>query len=204
MSDVYYDLHCTGLAYLNRLRLVKPDGGGSSYLSVTLAFLRGKADAEGKVAKTWVDCNIVGGTAKARAKTLLEHIAEEGVDPDKAKIMATVKIGDLELKSFTYRSGPRAGQPGFGLKARLLQINNIWLDGSLFDFGDEPQEQEDSDEPAQHGNQQQPASGAKPSVVKLSKDDPDFQQKKTELKQQGYRWDPGQMAWCLSLPTQAA
>ena len=204
MSDYeikYYDFHCTGLAYINRLRLVKPDGG-SPYLSVTLAFLRGKADAEGKVAKTWVDCRIVGGQAKARANTLLEHITEEGADPDKAKIMATVKIGDLKPDPFIYRSGPKAGQPGFSLKGRLLQINHVWLDGSPFDFGDEPEGQSDEALEGEliRSDSDKPMSGAeqsRPAMVKLSKDDPDFLRKKTDLKKQGYRWDPKQAAWCL-------
>ena len=196
-SNLYYDFHSQGLAYLNRLRLVSPNGG-DSYLAVTLAFLRGKADADGRVAKTWVDCNIVGDMAKARAKILLEHIVDEGIDPDQVRIMATAKIGDLELKEFTYKKGPKAGQPGFGLKGRLLQIEHVRVNGIPFDFGD--------DDAVQRGDQQQTGSSAasvasdspEPAMVKLSKDDPDFLRKKEALKRRGYRWDPEQTAWRLA------
>ena len=194
----YYDYLGNVLAYLKRLRKVTPNQG-DSYYSVTLAALHGRADSEGKIDKTWIDCNVVGAQAIARIKTLLEHISKENIDLNEAKIMANFVHGDLRIEPFVYKSGPKAGQPGIGLKAHLLRISHVRVNGSPFDFGDEGDEPEgQSDEALEN----EPASGAeneqsRPAMVKLSKDDPDFLRKKADLKKQGYRWDPEQTAWCL-------
>ncbi len=222
----FWNIHTTAdAAYLNRLRLVTPDQG-EPYFAVTLACLRGKADSEGKIPKTYVDCTVSGTLAKRRIKTLYERF-----DTSNAKIMAIApRFGDLKLEPFTYGAhSPKAGEPGKALRGRLIKLEKVLVDGQPFDFQDEGYQSEKSEPvdpnptPAQSSepdegnahvwaapNDVQPedkgnirgelppgASGiALPTVVKLSSDDPLFKEKKNALEWQGYVFD-GTDTWFL-------
>ncbi|WP_350617546.1 DUF3577 domain-containing protein, partial [Pseudomonas sp. HY7a-MNA-CIBAN-0227] len=39
----FFDLHTTGIGYLNRIREVKPRGKGKPFMAVTVAALRGSS-----------------------------------------------------------------------------------------------------------------------------------------------------------------
>jgi len=56
----YFDLDIHGIGYLNRVREVTPENG-STFLSVTIAALRGPAD---NVQHTHFDCVVSGEEAK--------------------------------------------------------------------------------------------------------------------------------------------
>jgi len=56
----YFDLHTTGIGYLNRIREVTPKEG-SPFLSVTIAALRGSVD---KVQYTYFECRVSGKQAQ--------------------------------------------------------------------------------------------------------------------------------------------
>ena len=104
----YFDLHTTGLGYLNRIRQVTPRDG-KPFLSVTLAALRGSVD---NAQYTQFECRVSGKQAQDLVRQLMPAV--EG----KAKV----------LLGFTLS----AGDTGISLKARLLRIAWAKVDGQPF------------------------------------------------------------------------
>lgn len=115
----YFDLHTTGIGYLNRIREVKPRKG-SPFMATTIAALRGSSD---DVEYTYIDCNVVGAEAEKLVRRCLE-----AVEADK-KVLVSFRIGDIWADAFTYEKGEKQGQPGASLKGRLLFIGWIKVDG---------------------------------------------------------------------------
>ena len=73
----YFDLHTTGLGYLNRIRQVTPRDG-KPFLSVTLAALRGSVD---NAQYTPFECRVSGKQAQDLVRQLMPAV--EG----KAKVL---------------------------------------------------------------------------------------------------------------------
>ncbi|MFB8831253.1 STY4534 family ICE replication protein [Azotobacter salinestris] len=121
-ETAYFDLHTTGIGYLNRIREVKPRGKGKPFLAVTVAALHGSSD---QVEYTYIDCNVVG----AEAEKLVRR-CQQAVDAGK-KVLVSFRIGDIWADSFTYEKGEKKGQPGASLKGRLLFIGWIKVNGEL-------------------------------------------------------------------------
>jgi len=118
----YFDLDINGMGYLNRVREVTPDGG-TPFLSVTIAALRGAAD---NVQYTQFDCVVAGEEAKDLARQL-----KLAVDAD-WKVLVGFQLSDLQAESFTFKQGERAGTTGISLKSRLLRFKWIKVDGQPF------------------------------------------------------------------------
>lgn len=116
----FFDLHTTGIGYLNRIREVKPRGKGKPFMAVAIAALHGSAD---EVEYSYIDCNVVGTDAEK-----LIRRCQEAVDTGK-KVLAGFRIGDIWADAFTYEKGDKKGQPGASLKGRLLFISWIKVDG---------------------------------------------------------------------------
>ncbi len=116
----FFDLHTTGIGYLNRIREVNPRGKGKPFMAVAIAALHGSAD---EVEYSYIDCNVVG----ADAEKLIRR-CQEAVDAGK-KVLAGFRIGDIWADAFTYEKGDKKGQPGASLKGRLLFIGWIKVDG---------------------------------------------------------------------------
>jgi hypothetical protein len=117
----YFDLHTTGIGYLNRIREVTPKGKKSiPFMAVTIAALKGKSD---DVEYQYIDCNVVGAEAE-----MLIRRCKEAVDNEK-KVLVSFRIGDVWPDIFTYTKGDKAGQSGVSLKGRLLFISWIKVDG---------------------------------------------------------------------------
>ena len=116
----FFDLHTTGIGYLNRIREVKPRGKGKPFMAVTVAALRGSSnDTE----YSYIDCNVVG----AEAEKLIRR-SQAAVDAGK-KVLVSFRIGDIWTDCFIYEKGDKKGQPGASLKGRLLFIGWIKVDG---------------------------------------------------------------------------
>lgn len=214
----YFDLHITGMGYLNDAREVKPVNGSrrfDPFFSVRIAALHGNADA---VNYTYFDAKVVGAEALAVIKRFMPQIngqlstAADGTAVD-TKVLAGFKLGDLTPETFTFKTGQRAGETGIALKTRLLRITWVRINGELVYTAptDEP-EQVDQDEPsdvdvvepeqakADAGSDDQthpetPFDGDPGDTVSLDKSDPEFEVKKAWLKNNGYGWNPGQKAW---------
>lgn len=115
----YFDLHTTGIGYLNRIREVSVRKG-APFMAVTVAALHGSADV---VEYSYIDCNVVG----AEAEKLIRR-CQEAVDAEK-KVLVSFRIGDIWADAYTHKSGQKQGQPGASLKGRLLFIGWIKVDG---------------------------------------------------------------------------
>ncbi|MCO8166186.1 STY4534 family ICE replication protein [Pseudomonas sp. 21LCFQ02] len=147
----YFDLHTTGIGYLNRIREVTPRKG-KPFWAVTVAALRGTSDDS---EYTYIDCNVVGGEAEKLIKRCFE-----AVNADK-KVLVSFRIGDIWADAFTYQAGAKKGQSGACLKGRLLYLSWIKVNGETVyqakpqdTSGQEPQQQA----PAQESQDQEQAA----------------------------------------------
>ena len=118
----YFDLHTTGIGYLNRVREVNPKEG-ESFLAITIAALRGSVD---NAQYTHFECRVSG--KKAQEIALRLKPAVEG----NQKVLIAFTLSDLFAESFTFKNGDKAGETGISLKARLLRIAWAKVDGQPF------------------------------------------------------------------------
>ncbi|WP_392564319.1 STY4534 family ICE replication protein [Orbus wheelerorum] len=141
----FFDLHIKGIGYVNRIREVQVKKG-NPYLSCTIAALRGNSeDAE----YTYFECNVTG----EKAKDLIARCVE--ASDLKKKILISFCLGDLYSETFTYGKGAKQGQTGVSLKARLLKVTSIKIDGEL----KYSEQEESSDHKAQNpSNDEQSAA----------------------------------------------
>jgi len=115
----YFDLHVSGIGYLNRIREVKPRKG-HPFLACSISAMRGDPmDVE----YTKFDLRVTG----SEAKRIVAMLRPE-VDAKKAVIIG-FKLGDIYPEAFTYDRGERKGQQGLVIKGRLLKINFAKIDG---------------------------------------------------------------------------
>ncbi|MGB5640759.1 MAG: STY4534 family ICE replication protein [Sedimenticolaceae bacterium] len=121
-SVKYFDLHTTGLGYLNRVREVTPKEG-SPFWSVSIAALRGSVD---DVQYTHFECRVSGQQAQKLVRQLKPAV--EG----NLKVLVGFTLSDLFAEAFTFKNGDKAGETGVGLKARLLRISWAKVDGQPF------------------------------------------------------------------------
>jgi hypothetical protein len=117
----YFDLHITGLGYLNRIREVKPKKG-DAFLACDIAALNGPSDSPEY-------CRFDVRVSGTEAQHLIRR-CEEAVKAER-KVLIGFRLGDLWVDTFTYSKGERAGQQGVSLKARLLFLSWIKVDGQL-------------------------------------------------------------------------
>ena len=121
-SSKYFDLHTTGIGYLNRIREVTPKEG-TPFLSVTIAALRGSVD---NAQYTHFECRVSGRQAQQVVRQV--QPAVEG----KLKVLIGFTLSDLYAETFTFKSGDKAGETGISLKARLLRLAWVKVDGQPF------------------------------------------------------------------------
>jgi hypothetical protein len=117
----YFDLHISGLGYLNRVRDVQPKKG-ESFLACDIAALNGPADDP---EYRRFDVRVSGKEAQH-----LVRRCKAAVEAEK-KVLIGFKLGDLWTDLFTYTKGKKAGEQGVSLKARLLFVGWIKVDGKL-------------------------------------------------------------------------
>ena len=117
----YFDLHTQGLGYLNRIREVTPSRG-KAFLACTIAALNGPTEAP---EYRYFDVTVCG----AEAQQLVNRYAE-AVDQGR-RVLLGFRLGDLWTDLFRYNRGDKAGKTGVSLKARLLFISWIKVDGQL-------------------------------------------------------------------------
>ena len=174
----YFDLHTTGIGYINRFRQVKPTQGNLFY-SCTIGALRGNTE---NAQYTYFDVRIVNEEA---LNVMLNFIDE---DDKNAQVLAGFKIGDIYPEAFVYSSGNKQGQTGIQLKGRLIKLDWLKINGEMV-YQHEKTSATDNSGTEENSNQ---------IVVKLDRDDPDFETKKSELKEQGYRFNSETKSWVLT------
>ena len=118
----YFDLHTTGIGYLNRIREVTPKEG-NPFLSVTIAALRGSVD---NAQYTHFECRVAG----RQAQEIIRQV--EPALGGKLKVLIGFTLSDLYPEIFTFKNGDMAGETGVSLKARLLRLSWVKVDGQPF------------------------------------------------------------------------
>ncbi|MEL4014001.1 STY4534 family ICE replication protein [Dryocola clanedunensis] len=120
MNDThYFNLHVSGIGYLNRIREVTPKKG-EPFLCCDIAALRGEAS---EAEHTWFDCRVSGRDAQILVRRCLDACEQ------KRKVLVQFRLGDLYAETFTFSKGERKGETGVSLKAHLLWIGLIKIDG---------------------------------------------------------------------------
>lgn len=117
----FFDLHITGIGYVNRIREVQPRKG-DPFLACDIAALNGPST---NVEYRRFDVRVSGSEAQHLIRRCQEAVEAE------SKVLIGFRLGDLWTDIFTYSKGKNAGKPGVSLKARLLYITWIKVDGKL-------------------------------------------------------------------------
>ncbi len=115
----YFDLHTTGIGYLNRVRQVTPEEG-TPFLAVTIAAIHGCVS---NVQHTYFECGVYGEQAQNTVRELQSAVADE------SKVLIGFTLSDLRADAFTFKQGDKAGETGVNLKARLIKISWAKVDG---------------------------------------------------------------------------
>lgn len=115
----YFDLHISGLGYLNRIREVTPKKG-QAFLACDIAALTGPST---DVNYCRFDVRVSGAEAHDLIRRCVPAVTAE------RKVLIGFRLGDLWADVFTYAKGKHAGQQGVSLKARLLFVSWIKIDG---------------------------------------------------------------------------
>ena len=115
----YFDLHTTGIGYLNRVRQVTPEEG-TPFLAVTIAAIHGSAS---NVQHTYFECGVYGEQAQNTVRELQPAVEGE------SKVLIGFTLSDLRADAFTFKQGDKAGETGVNLKARLIKIGWAKVDG---------------------------------------------------------------------------
>ncbi len=123
----YFDLHTTGLGYLNRVHEVTLQEG-PSFLAASIAALRGGED---RIRYTYFDVSISGRRAREFVRQLAPAV-ERG-----DRVMIRFKLADLYATAFTYSRGPRTGELGTNLKGRLIAVDWAKVNGIPFQVASE-------------------------------------------------------------------
>lgn len=220
-NEKFFDLHTTGIGYCNRVREVSVKRG-ESFLAVDINAMHG---SESDLQQTRFDCKISGAEAKlvmrnilmsaieAKRKVLVgfklgdlyaetftyekgDKAGQTGVSL-KARLLRILwaKI-DGEVVYRAPHETPEsqesegAGQPTFEpMDHAEATPSDETQSGCTLDGECDAEQSQAS--PAQSNPE------SLPSEVSLSKDDPEFEQKKQALKDQGYRWNKDRQSWCL-------
>ena len=126
----YFNLHTSGLGYLSRIRHVDVKRG-DGFLACEINALHGRSD---EVEYTRFDCRVSGAEAIAQIARCLDIAAQ---DAD-AKILLGFCLGDLYVDTFVYKQGERQGQTGVSLKARLIRVDWIKVNGEMVYKAEKP------------------------------------------------------------------
>lgn len=129
----FFDLHIDGIGYLNRIREVSPKRG-APFLACDISALVGPTD---QVEYRRFDCKVSGKDAQHLTRRCEQAVV------DGKKVLIGFRLGDLWTDVFTYSKGPKEGQTGVSLKARLLLVRWIKVDGETV-YTSDPKPDEDS------------------------------------------------------------
>lgn len=117
----YFDLHTHGLGYVHRIRNV-PVPKGETYLAADIHAIHGQS---GSTETVRFDCRVVGKDAEELIGRCVKAVNEH------RSVLIGFIIGDLRPELFEYKQGERKGETGVSLKARLLKVKWIRVEGDL-------------------------------------------------------------------------
>ncbi len=132
----FFNLHVTGIGYLNDIREVTPKKG-NPFLACRIAALVGESN---KPEYRYFDCNVVGEKAENLIKRCQNAVQE------KKKVLISFTLGDLWTDTFVYSKDSdfhKKGDIGVSLKSRLINIRMVKVDGEL-KYNDKEETSEES------------------------------------------------------------
>ncbi|MDH1237925.1 STY4534 family ICE replication protein [Stutzerimonas stutzeri] len=156
----YFDLHITGLGYLNRIREVKPKKG-DAFLACDIAALNGPSD---QPEYRRFDVRVSGSEAQHLIRRCVPAVEAE------RKVLIGFRLGDLWTDIFTYSKGKRVGEQSVSLKARLLFVSWIKVDGQLV-YKAEPKASEETARDEAPSVSSEPAAQDAPASEAVSDDE---------------------------------
>jgi hypothetical protein len=119
--DNYVDMHTAGIGYLRRVREV-PVRKGRPFMSASISAFHGEKGSRDNMVYVPFDVK----AASAQSQEVLEKFKAQAND-ENLQVLVRFKIGDQYIDTFQITKGQRAGQVGFVLKGRLLQITHVWI-----------------------------------------------------------------------------
>lgn len=218
----YFDLHVTGIGYLDDARVVEPKTGGRKFkpfLSVRISALHGDAN---DVQHTRFKANVVNAEAERVLRQYMPQINDRGRQAAdgttlRTQVLAGFRLGDLTPTLFTHSANfaneKLAGKPGVSLDCRFIKLMWLKVDGETVYTAPEDDTEIDQDdssdaddgvvsgtvadnvEPENRVEAETPFGGDPGDTVTLEKGDPEFDAKKTWLKSNGYRWNSNDKSW---------
>lgn len=117
----YINLHTVGIGYISRVRKVEVKKGNAFYAASIRAMFGEKGVKDG-VSYTPYDVKAVS----EQAEMVLRDF-EADMNNDAKRVTVQFKIGDAEINTFTYKTGPKAGEMGIVMKGRLVKIERVWV-----------------------------------------------------------------------------
>lgn len=155
-QNAHFNLHLSGVGYLNRVRWVKTSSCGGRkaepFLACSISAMHGSSD---EPSYTYLDLRVSGREA-------IEMVDQLGADVDaKRKVFVSFRVGDiyphLYERSVRDQSGKPTGEKETAaiIKGRLLLLNSITIDGERVYTRE---------------SEQEPASGAAPQPVQTSQE----------------------------------
>jgi len=190
-TATHFDLHTTGVGYLNRAREVKPQTGKKfkPFWSVGISALRGNID---EVEYSRIDTIIVGSEACELIKQYKEDINKQN----------SREIGDIYADPFKTTQGENRAV----IKGRLLAINWIKIDGKMVYKAEKPQAEAQKQEIS--ATEETPILPNKTVIecpfseqlgkqITVLKNEPDYDRKVAWLTSQGYEYDSSSDSWNL-------
>ncbi|HDL5918264.1 TPA: DUF3577 domain-containing protein [Mannheimia haemolytica] len=133
----YFNLHTTGIDYLNDIRLVEPKKGNPFY-ACRIAALVGESDSP---EYRYFDMNVVGKETETLIKRCQKAVSEE------KKVLVSFVMADLWFDTFTYSTDSKfhkKGDTGVSVKGRLIRIKMIKIDGEIA-YQEKPKSDEQSE-----------------------------------------------------------
>jgi hypothetical protein len=115
----YFNLNISGIGTVKYIREV-PVKNGKNFLACQITALQGKND---DIQYTHFDCCILGNQAEGCLKKL------QKADNEKRKILIGFKLGNLHADVFTHIQGTKKGETGVSLKANLVFVSWVKVDG---------------------------------------------------------------------------
>lgn len=126
-QNPHFNLHLSGVGYLNRIRWVEPRGRKADrFLACSVSALRGNADQPDY---TYLDLRVSGSEAIEMIDKLQADVAA------RHKVFIAFRVGDIYPHAYERdvrnRDGQATGEREMAqlIKGRLLLINSITIDG---------------------------------------------------------------------------
>ncbi|QXI26234.1 DUF3577 domain-containing protein [Pseudomonas vanderleydeniana] len=117
----YFNYYIHGIGYLNNVRTLTPPNK-DPFLVVKVSALHGP---EGSHSYTYFDCRVMGNAAKEIIKLCARPINTGET------VFARFILSNLWVIPFVYPTGDKEGQLGSNLRADLISIQNLIINGEV-------------------------------------------------------------------------